>query len=506
MGRELTESGGGEAPADAALRWMARKLSGVMSAEERAALDEWLAAAADHRQAWSKLEAAAGQLDARGEALLAEEFERQLAAEAARDAIPRRRFGRLAIAAGVAAAIAIAGVIMLFAAPSPRAIEEAVYATEIGEIKPVAFVDGSRADLNASSRIAVSFTARERRIDLIAGEAFFVVAKDPRPFLVTTQTVRVKAMGTSFSVSSFDDKTVVHVLEGTVEVAPIKGETARLVSGEMLEIEGGGPPGPVVGYDPDVALAWRSGKIRFRSAPLRDVLAEANRYFTPPIVIPGTGLLRIPVTGEFDIKDRAAAVAALNDRLIEHYITTFRAHAPRLLSEDLGAIAGEDIDGATVAVVEFFDYHCEQCRLSAKFVGDLISDDPDVIVALRELPVLREESAIASRYALAARAQGKYLAFHFALLGETEPLTEERILDIGRAAGLDVDRLKRDQADPAFAEIFEANRRFVEDLGFSVKGEPIFLIGTRSGYLISIVSGFRPAQIERAIAEAKRHV
>ncbi len=59
-------------------------------------------------------------------------------------------------------------------------------------------------------------------------------------------------------------------------------------------------------------------------------------------------------------------------------------------------------------IVEFFDYNCPYCKRAAADVKALLAADDDVRVVYREWPILGEASVLASRAALAARAQGKY--------------------------------------------------------------------------------------------------
>ena len=59
----------------------------------------------------------------------------------------------------------------------------------------------------------------ERRIELLSGEAFFTVAKDPgRPFRVTANGTEAEALGTAFSVALQDNDARVAVTEHSVAV------------------------------------------------------------------------------------------------------------------------------------------------------------------------------------------------------------------------------------------------------------------------------------------------
>ena len=58
--------------------------------------------------------------------------------------------------------------------------------------------DGTVVELNGGAEIEVQFTAAERRLRLVRGEAHFQVAKNPlRPFVVEAGGVAVRAVGTA---------------------------------------------------------------------------------------------------------------------------------------------------------------------------------------------------------------------------------------------------------------------------------------------------------------------
>jgi protein-disulfide isomerase len=200
--------------------------------------------------------------------------------------------------------------------------------------------------------------------------------------------------------------------------------------------------------------------------------------------------------------DPEIIVEALNLYSENHVRDTVRKYLPEFLSNDTGYVAGKNIGAAKVAVVEFFDYHCGFCKRGADFVQQLAENDPKVKVAFREYPILREESEIASRYALAARAQGKYTEFHFALLRENGLLDETRLKEVAARVGLDVKKLERDQAASDFARILDEDRRIGQELG--IDGTPTFIVATTDGEFVEIIPGFRPEDVKAAIAEAKK--
>lgn len=300
-----------EDPDDAAAYWAMRRRSGTMTPPEEQALEAWSRASDENRRALAALEGALAAVEADGGALLAEEFERQL--NEAADGGASRRAGALRIAASLAAVTLLSAATLLavrtFAPPSPPLI---AHETEIGEAATVALADGSAAHLNTASKIAVQFSRTERAVDLVAGEAFFEVEKDQqRPFVVRTANAAITVTGTAFDVLSSENRSSVHVVTGVVDVTPRFGPSSTLLAGDMIEIGEDGRASPVMRFDPSLVLAWRGGKARFRDEPLGDVVKSLNRYFSTPIVLDGEALSQLPVTGEFDIRDRDTAVRAL---------------------------------------------------------------------------------------------------------------------------------------------------------------------------------------------------
>lgn len=309
MTNRLTKSHPGESPEDAAERWMARKMSGAMNAEERQAFEAWLSQSVQNRRALAELEQALTTTDAAGDTLLAAEFERQLH-DAAGAGAHRHRANLQRMAAALVAAAGLGVIaIMLQGRPAQPMI---AYETAIGETEKVALEDGSAIELNTNSRIKVAYGDAARSVAIERGEAFFDVEKDrDRPFIVKTPAAEITVTGTSFNVSTAATASAIHVLAGVVEVKSLLGGASTLLAGDAVSIGADGVAGPVRRYDPALVLAWRSGVARFHNTPLGDVVLELNRYFEVPIRIEGGALANAPVTGEFDIRDRETAVKAL---------------------------------------------------------------------------------------------------------------------------------------------------------------------------------------------------
>lgn len=131
----------------------------------------------------------------------------------------------------------------------------------------------------------------------------------------------------------------------------------------------------------------------------------------------------------------------------------------------------------TVVLVEFFDYRCPYCRRMAEPIKELLASEKDVKLVRRDWPILGPPSVVASRAALAARAQGdaRYEKFHDALMTARVQLDENSIFQIARETGLDIERLRRDMESPRIAAILQKNDTLAKALAFT--GTPGFTIG-----------------------------
>ncbi|MBV9966418.1 MAG: DsbA family protein [Alphaproteobacteria bacterium] len=128
-----------------------------------------------------------------------------------------------------------------------------------------------------------------------------------------------------------------------------------------------------------------------------------------------------------------------------------------------------------VSLVEFFDYRCPYCKQVEPSLEALLGEDRQLRFVYKEFPVLGPDSLTASRAALASRKQGKYDAFHRALMALKGQINETAVFKTAESVGIDVDRLKRDMTAPEIARALKANTELAEAL--DIHGTPGFVIG-----------------------------
>ena len=283
--------------------WAVRRDLRDLSPEEEAEFQDWLAADARHLGAYGRAEAVLGRLERLNVAAL----------EPAENANPSRWNRRLILAGGAAASVAATIGVALHL---PESVPESTFSTAIGQIREVVLADGSVVFLNTDTKIRVRFTEKTRDIALLKGEAQFDVAKNKkRPFIVSAGDTRVRAVGTSFTVSMLPKKPIqVLVKEGVVELQRTDAVMAIPVraSANIQAIAPVGAPIVTVAV-PDEKLvrdlAWQRGRIALDNRSLEDAADEFARYSEVRIVVDPAVSDRT-ITGLFASNDPVAFARA----------------------------------------------------------------------------------------------------------------------------------------------------------------------------------------------------
>ncbi|MGQ3213222.1 MAG: FecR family protein [Shinella sp.] len=186
------------------------------------------------------------------------------------------------------------------------------------EMPVLTLEDGSEAQLNASSAIAVDFTDKRRTIRLLHGQAFFQVAHvAERPFTVVVGTASVTALGTAFDVRYGNDDTEVTVTENAVQIEFNGSRTSpvRVEQGEQAIYDNAKKETVVSPVDSLVALAWKRGQIAVDNAPLSYVVEEMNRHFRGRIVVASSALANRRVSGTIKVVETDDALTFVTKAL-----------------------------------------------------------------------------------------------------------------------------------------------------------------------------------------------
>ncbi len=288
-----------------AASWFVKIKSGEASDEDYEAHQAWLDSQEQNRREYEELSTLWSSLDD-----VEDPREETIALEATLSgnaSMSRRSFiAGGAIAASAAAVIAMNGISGILAGG---------YTTSVGEQRHVTLADGSHVMLDADTSLELAFSGVERRIRLLHGRAFFDVAKDVnRPFVVEASEGSVRALGTRFTVHCWDDDVTISVEESAVAVRAPNGEKADVRERQIVSYNSQRLT-PVTLDIAGADEAWRNGKLLFEDQPLRQVIADLNRYRPGVIYITDSALFELRVSGIFDIKNLSNTLEAIGNSL-----------------------------------------------------------------------------------------------------------------------------------------------------------------------------------------------
>ncbi|WP_171240601.1 DsbA family protein [Ruegeria sp. HKCCA5491] len=160
------------------------------------------------------------------------------------------------------------------------------------------------------------------------------------------------------------------------------------------------------------------------------------------------------------------------------------ANADELFNDGYSWVGGNP-DG-DITLVEFMDYRCGYCRRAVPEVAELLSEDGNIRLVIKEFPILGDASVLSSRFAVATKhvaGDDAYKQVHDALLefgGEPSEVTLRRISDgLGLDSDAILEAMNSDQVTNEINQTRELARRM------QISGTPSFVLGTEMlrGYL-----------------------
>ncbi|MHC2144737.1 FecR family protein [Pseudomonas sp. 210_17 TE3656] len=260
---------------DDALDWQVLLHSGNASEADRVRYQRWRQLSPAHTEAAREAEALWGDLG-----------QTQAAAQLTAAAPRRRRWGSALAASVVLALVGYGGW-----QQAPALLAD--YRTSVGQQQRITLADGSQVLLNSGSALSVDFSDGQRRLMLKAGEALFEPASDPRPFVVEAGGESVQGSGAVFSVRRDGSHNRVVIAKGEAQLGERRLQATA---------------------DAGALTAWQRGKLIFNGKPLREVLAELERYQHGRIVLSDQQLGAMQVSGVFDLNDPQGLLRTLEQR------------------------------------------------------------------------------------------------------------------------------------------------------------------------------------------------
>jgi transmembrane sensor len=191
------------------------------------------------------------------------------------------------IAASLVIALSVSLLIWCISYRHKREFEQPHYytiQTGTNDVKQVTLPDSSVIWLNAASRLRVpeSFKGDLREVDLLDGEAFFDVKRNPqRPFRVNVAGLKVAVLGTSFNISAYQHLKNIKVAVATGEVGVTKGTRvlATLLPNQQLVYDRAAAGYSLQTVDAGHSQSWKQGDTYLTEAGFEELaLAIKNIY------------------------------------------------------------------------------------------------------------------------------------------------------------------------------------------------------------------------------------
>ena len=129
---------------------------------------------------------------------------------------------------------------------------------------------------------------KNRQVDL-NGEAFFDVSEDKKnPFIVNTNEVNIKVLGTRFNIASYEDeKDVEVVLEEGSLICKIKknNKSYTMTPNELVVFDKNIDEFSTEIVEPQKYTSWTEGKLIFRNDPFAVVVRKLENWYNIDIEV-----------------------------------------------------------------------------------------------------------------------------------------------------------------------------------------------------------------------------
>ena len=185
------------------------------------------------------------------------------------------------------------------------------------------------------------------------------------------------------------------------------------------------------------------------------------------------------------IKANAGGVIEALNNHIRDQANAEKQQALNLVKANDGKTIFGNPDG-DVTIYKFSDYNCGYCKRAFNEVMNVINEDGNIRVVIKEFPILSPSSTTAAQLSMAAAELGRYEEFHVALMRYQGPLGDEAFTQIIEELGMDMTKMGQIIAEGKIDSIISENQEMAQTL--QVTGTPAFIIGDQ------IIPGYIPKE------------
>lgn len=174
-----------------------------------------------------------------------------------------------------------------------------------GQQAKLTLSDGTRIWLNSKSKLKYPdrFSGLSREV-LLDGEGYFEVTHNEKhPFIVKTSTLKVKVLGTSFNVSSYnnDNDMKLTLIKGSVSMLNPENdhEITRIKPNEMAVYSKKDQLLSVKEVETDLYSSWRHGQFKFRKLSFEEISKRLSRNYNVTFILLNKSLKTTTFNGSF---------------------------------------------------------------------------------------------------------------------------------------------------------------------------------------------------------------
>jgi transmembrane sensor len=252
---------------------------------------------------------------------------------------------RLAVAATL---VALVSTVVFRTLHTQDKKEGRLFATANGERKNIQLSDGTIVNLNAGSvlRMDPAYGISTREIYL-EGEAFFDVKHNRKlPFIVHTDEMDVKALGTAFDVRAYRDEKITEtaLIRGSIEVTLKENHNRKMVLSPNHKIAWNKSKQHIVSVDSVAAapasvksnygipqeivvmdrgeikeIAWKENRLVFENELFSDIAMLLERWYGVKLVFTDDEIRNYRFTGLFEKEDLQAVLNFLKESRPFHF-------------------------------------------------------------------------------------------------------------------------------------------------------------------------------------------
>lgn len=233
-----------------------------------------------------------------------------------------RRIGRdneywsvLRIAAGIMIFVTVGIFAYRYLTPETETIAIVSDKTTVQDTLP----DGSTAFLNKNSQISYEYNSRKKtRKVKLKGEAFFDVKhEEEKPFIIETEEVLIRDLGTTFNVKAYPESNNVEVIveSGEVQIYTLNDDGILLKAGEKGFYDKTLKAFSKIEKIDTNGLAYKTRVFSFNNTDLQSVVEMLNTIYDSKITLGNKALSNCHVTVNFNNDNLDLVVEILAETL-----------------------------------------------------------------------------------------------------------------------------------------------------------------------------------------------